>query len=399
MDYPKYAADIINRLEEHGYEAYIVGGSVRDLLLGKEPNDYDVTTSALPDTVLNIFSDLRCVPTGIIHGTVTVISQGQPIEVTTFRIDGDYLDQRHPEEVCFTEDIAKDLSRRDFTVNAMAYNTSHGVIDLFGGRNDLESKIIRAVGDPERRFSEDALRILRAFRFSAQLGFDIDGDTLRAAAAKKDGLSRIARERIASEFTRTICFNTPSTSLFLMIENGIFDFIMGGYIPSVSAVNALGKAPSAEHVRLGILLCELEKEKARDILLGLRLSNKLISLSLRIADGIRTPCGQSDAEARRFIGRTQELALDVLEAKRALSCLDADFDKKVRAELAAKHCTNGSELAVNGADLVKLGIRGREVGRTLEYLLSRVLEEPSLNERDTLLTLAKNRMENITEID
>ena len=171
MKYPRYVADVITRLEECGHEAYIVGGSVRDMLLSKAPNDYDVTTSARPTETLEIFKDMRTIPTGLKHGTVTVMSRGNPIEITTFRIDGEYLDSRRPESVSFTDDVTADLSRRDFTVNAMAYSEKRGLIDVFGGKNDLEKRIIRAVRDPKERFSEDALRIMRAFRFSSQLGF------------------------------------------------------------------------------------------------------------------------------------------------------------------------------------------------------------------------------------
>ena len=176
---PEYAESVLERLEQNGEEAYIVGGSLRDSLLGKAASDYDVATSALPERTLEIFSDYRVIATGLKHGTVTVMSDGKPIEVTTFRVDGGYSDSRHPDSVSFTRSIEEDVSRRDFTVNAMAYSQRRGLVDLFGGRDDLAKGIIRAVGDPERRFDEDALRIMRAFRFSAQLDFEIEEKSLR----------------------------------------------------------------------------------------------------------------------------------------------------------------------------------------------------------------------------
>ena len=174
MNIPEYVRVIIERLEAAGHEAYIVGGSLRDMLIGRAPSDFDVTTSALPEKTLALFSDMRAIPTGIEHGTITVLSDGFPIEVTTFRTDGEYLDSRHPESVSFTSDVCDDLSRRDFSMNAIAYNEKRGIVDPFCGREDINNKIIRAVGDPDTRMREDALRIMRALRFSAQLSFSIE---------------------------------------------------------------------------------------------------------------------------------------------------------------------------------------------------------------------------------
>ena len=393
MRYPEYVAKVINKLEENRFEAYIVGGSVRDMLLGKEPNDYDVTTSARPEKTLEIFSDMRTIPTGLKHGTVTVMSDGNPIEVTTFRVDGEYLDSRRPESVSFTSSISDDLSRRDFTVNAMAYSEKRGVIDLFGGREDLERQIIRAVGDPKKRFSEDALRIMRAFRFSSQLGFDIDKATLDGACEMREGLAKIAAERIAAEFIRTICTNTPHTSLELMAEKGIFEFITGGYIPKPEVLSALERSPRLAHIRLGIFLSDAEKEQARQILRGLKLSNKLVSDSLRISAGVSEQLAGTDADARRFIGKHGELSPDILDAASALGRLDEDFLERVNKAISEKSCATGGSLALNGGDLVKLGAKGREVGELLSYLLERVIEEPELNEKQALLAIARKHLD------
>ena len=237
--YPEYIADILSMLHNNGYEAYIVGGSVRDSLLGLAPNDFDITTSALPENIIEVFSDFKLVTTGLKHGTVTVIYDSKPIEITTFRVDGDYLDSRHPSEVYFTDSIVADLSRRDFTVNAMAYDDEHGVIDPFDGRRDLKIGMIRTVGEPERRFGEDALRIMRAFRFSAQLGFEICEETLVATRALKDGLSKVSRERIATEFIKLITSKDPLYAMTKMKEHGIFEYVLGTHIPGDEEIRAL----------------------------------------------------------------------------------------------------------------------------------------------------------------
>ena len=388
MEYPRYVADIITRLEECGHEAYIVGGSVRDMLLSKIPNDYDVTTSAKPEETLEVFKDMRTIPTGLKHGTVTVLSKGNPIEITTFRIDGEYLDSRRPESVLFTDDVTADLARRDFTVNAMAYSRKRGLIDVFGGKDDLEKRIIRAVRDPKERFSEDALRIMRAFRFSSQLGFEIEKNTLMAAKEMREGLSRIARERIAAEFIRTICNSTVDTTLKLMISTGVLDYVLGGYMPSNEVLSAMERSRPLPHVRLGILLSEADGDNAAKILRSLKLSNKLISDSKRISAELCQGLGKTEVDARRLIGRTGELAPDVLDAAMALGVTDASFERAVRESIAKNECVTIGSLALHGDDIIRLGARGREVGTILEGLLSRVLEDPSLNRKEALESLA-----------
>ena len=305
MQYPEYVAKVIDRLESRGFEAYIVGGSVRDTVIGRKPYDFDVTTSALPTETLEAFADFRTIPTGLKHGTVTVISEGKPIEVTTFRIDGEYTDSRHPDFVRFTDSITADLSRRDFTVNAMAYNEKRGLIDPFGGKQDIENRIIRAVGEPHKRFCEDALRIMRAFRFSAQLGFDIEKNTLLAARELSRGLENIARERISAEFLKLICAPEPTPVLELMVEHGALRYVFGEYTPSPHALGALSKTPSSERIRLGILMSDCSEEKAREILSSLRLSGKLTSNTLTIASKAAKPlcrggCGQLQRRICRF---------------------------------------------------------------------------------------------------
>lgn len=213
-------------LEENGHDAYIVGGCVRDRLLGKQPNDWDITTSALPDMVMQCFCNFKVIETGLKHGTVTVLINKMHIEITTFRVDGEYVDGRRPENVLFTSSIEHDLSRRDFTINAMAYNPQKGLVDNFGGINDLKSKIIKCVGNAVTRFEEDALRILRMFRFAAQLSFDIDQESLEAASQCRSMLEKISKERVSSELNKILLSDNPQKVLNLLVDYGIMELII-----------------------------------------------------------------------------------------------------------------------------------------------------------------------------
>ena len=219
---PETTEYIIEKIEKNGFEAFAVGGCIRDSLLGRVPNDWDIATSAKPEDIMNIFENT--VETGIEHGTVTVVIDKEPYEVTTYRIDGDYTDGRHPDSVEFTENIEEDLSRRDFTINAMAYNNSTGLVDVFGGRDDLENKVIRCVGDPRKRFEEDALRMMRGIRFSAQLGFSIENDTFKAIEEMSDLISAVSIERINVEFTKTLMSDTKKIMIYH--ESGILKNIL-----------------------------------------------------------------------------------------------------------------------------------------------------------------------------
>ena len=228
---PTYITTLMDRFACAGEEVYLVGGSLRDLMRGEIPHDYDLATSATPQKTASLFPDCRVIETGIRHGTVTVLFEGNPIEITTFRQDGDYLDGRHPTSVTYTDQICEDLARRDFTVNAMAYHPKVGLVDPFGGRSDLKNKVLRGVGDPHRRIAEDALRIMRAYRFSAQLGFTIEEDTALACQESRDKLSGIAKERIAAEFLRLLTSDAPGRTLEQMAEHGILPYVTGEYSP------------------------------------------------------------------------------------------------------------------------------------------------------------------------
>ena len=287
MKYPEHVKNCIELLEESGYSAYAVGGAVRDSLLGAEPSDWDVTTSARPQETLEVFKEFRTIPTGIKHGTITVlVNDGEkniPVEITTFRIDGEYRDSRHPESVEFSKDVRDDLSRRDFTVNAMAFNEKEGIIDAFGGKNDLKNRIIRAVGNPEKRFCEDALRILRAFRFSSQLGFEIEEKTFAAASNCAHLLKNIARERVGVEFKKLLSCAGASYSLDKMIECGVWQNLFDTPIPHpeiVSKISQLGNKTFA--TRLAVLIVEYSEREKEEFLTSLRLSNSEKRLVLRL---------------------------------------------------------------------------------------------------------------------
>ncbi len=386
MNYPEYVDNIISALEENGESAYIVGGSVRDMLIGKKPFDYDVTTSSLPERTAKIFSHMRVIETGIKHGTLTVISDSHPIEITTFRIDGSYSDMRHPDAVHFTDDICADLSRRDFTVNAIAYNKRAGLVDIFGGREDIERKLIRAVGDAKLRFSEDALRIMRAFRFSAQLGFDIENDTLRACGEMADGLIRVARERIGAEFLKLVTSPYPSPAISKMKELSVLPFVLGDYVPTDTCINSLPDMPNEDIARLGLLLSGADRDTAHKILTELRLSSKQLRGALAVCTGSHV-CVATAQDARRLFTLTGVYAPLAARASELLGISPKGAYDLVLREGNAPHKV--SDLKICGKNISALGASGKQIGKVLEALLFCVLENPGLNEHDTLIALAE----------
>lgn len=401
MKLPIYVKNCIDKIESAGFSAYAVGGAVRDSLLGKEPSDWDVTTSATPDKILRVFENYRTIPTGIKHGTVTVLfeSEGKniPIEVTTFRIDGEYKDSRHPESVDFSKDIRDDLSRRDFTVNAMAYNENDGIIDEFGGMTDIENRIIRAVGEPEKRFSEDALRILRAFRFSAQLGFEIEEKTLEGAQKCAHLLKNIARERIGAEFKRMISSQGVVYSLEAIIENGIWNELFEVSIPEKSIIARLQKLSNGcFETRLAVLLSGFGETEICDMLSSLRLSNDEKKLIIRLCrvKSFDPSSNSLEHNARLFLhyyGDILPLASEVLK----FYFDDTDtFLQAVEIESQKNRPLSISDLAVKGSDILPM-CQGdyKLVGLTLKMLLSRVLEKPELNEKEKLIEIAKKSLE------
>ena len=401
IDIPEYAAQIIRRIEDAGFEAYIVGGSVRDSLMGRPVHDYDLTTSAVPDEMLAIFSRPgdRVLPTGIKHGTVSVRGGDEWLEITTYRVDGSYSDGRHPDSVLFTRALADDLSRRDFTVNAMAYSDRSGIVDLFGGRDDIRRRVIRCVGDPELRFTEDALRILRAFRFAARLGFSIDADTLRAATELRGRLALIAAERKAAELCGLLAADDPAPTLRLMRACGVLGVILPDVIGRLDAAGdcfgAVSRVRADAAIRLGTLLRGVPREEVEACVKNLKFSNDDCKKTVAAAT-FPLPTDAGEASLRRFAGAYGPHADTVLAAaaahgERLPDGSDAaEARKKLAAVLASGAPLTLKSLAVNGNDLAAAGIaKGRETGRILAALLAEVLEDPSRNEREALLRRAE----------
>lgn len=399
MKHPTHVKNCIELLERSGYSAYAVGGAVRDSLLSKTPSDWDVTTSATPNEILSVFSDFRTIPTGIKHGTITVLFDEDniryPVEITTFRVDGEYKDSRHPESVSFSKSIGDDLSRRDFTVNAMAYNESDGIIDLFGGTTDLENKIIRAVGDPEKRFCEDALRILRAFRFAAQLEFEIEEKTLEGAIKCAPLLKNIARERISAELKRLLASSGALYSLQKIIDGGIWNEIFEISPPKYEQICAINLVPNGNFAtRLAILLANYTECEQEQTLNSLRLSNdeKKVVLRLCKVKNFKIQSENYSKWARHFLHLYDNIcadALDVYSVWAEKEKFDA-FKSIVWAERMQKRPLRVSDLAIKGDDLLPLCQDNRVlVGKTLNSLLSLVIDAPEFNEKSILIDKAK----------
>ena len=391
MKIPDHVKKILDRLADAGFDAYVVGGSLRDSLLGTEAHDWDVASSATPDEVIALFSnEMHVIPTGLKHGTVTVVSEGNPIEITTFRTDGEYVDCRRPESVTFSTRIEDDLSRRDFTVNAMAYNDRVGLVDLFSGRDDLERRIIRCVGDPEKRFSEDALRIMRAFRFSSQLGFEIEENTLFAAHSMKNGLKNIARERIGSEFLRLLSGVAAQDSLIKMGD--ILSIILPETLDT-QRFSRIDELPRDAILRLAFLLCSASEKSARGASHSLKLSSKqsqrLMKLCTQIDEDLLK--NLTESTARRILAAYREDTLAAMEIASHLYNIDTESIKILRRVVNENPPVTLDRLAINGSDLIREGIAtGRDVGTVLARLLDEVIENPERNDREILLGMAKN---------
>lgn len=388
ISYPATVADVLARLVAAGEEAYIVGGSLRDALLGLPAHDFDIATSALPEKTLRVFSDERVIETGLKHGTVTVILSGEPIEITTFRRDGDYTDGRHPDTVSFTDRITEDLSRRDFTVNAMAYHPDRGLVDPFGGQDDLASRTLRAVREPTLRFSEDALRILRAFRFAAQLGFSIEPATLAATAECREGLSRIARERVAVEFIRLCCSCDAERAIGLMQQTGVLPYVVGDFTPDARALSVMADMPATDTARLGIFFSYASPERISEILHGLRCSSRQIRGTLAVARGALMRV-TNEREATALRASVGEFAAEAVRASVLLGISPEGADTLVKNNRVP---TSIGELAVSGKDLMALGIRGQAIGQMLSYLLDMVMAEPAYNNKEALVALCEARL-------
>lgn len=438
MDMPKNVDIAINLLQSAGFEAYAVGGCVRDSLLGKTPNDWDITTSAKPEDMKSVFADFHCIDTGIKHGTVTVVIDGEPLEITTFRLDGEYEDNRHPKSVTFTSDLGADLGRRDFTVNAMAYSKMTGTVDLFGGQNDLKNGIIRCVGAPDRRFNEDALRILRALRFASALDFEIEEKTAQSLLKNRALLGNISEERIAKELLKLVCGKGAKRILtdFAPVLFEILPELQPMYKNShdnphhcydiyehtLIAVESIDPEPT---LRFAMLLHDCGKpavkkfdengvahfyghqrisaEISAQILARLKVSNKFRDeILFLVSNHDRWELYENTEKMPRYLSKFGlDGVLNLLKVMRADVLaqspeyryrLDqiADAEEIAKNLAAQKPCLSLSELQINGRTLMDIGIpQGRKLGAVLAQLLDEVIDGVTKNTQEALTTRAR----------
>ena len=445
IEIPKKAKYIIQTIMDAGYEAYVVGGCVRDSILGREPGDWDITTSAKPEQVKELFP--RTIDTGIAHGTVTVMVDREGFEVTTYRIDGKYEDSRHPKEVTFTPNLVEDLKRRDFTINAMAYNEEAGLVDIFGGMEDIDRKTIRCVGDAEARFGEDALRIMRAIRFSAQLGYSIEEETKEAIRTLAPNLRNISAERIQVELVKLMVSPHPDT-LRVAYELGVTEVILPEFDKAMETeqnhphhmynvgehtLQGLLHVQPEKILRLAVLFHDIGKpdtrttdehgidhfrghatvseEKTKAILKRLRFDNDTLSYVTRLVR-YHDYGNQQEPDlriVRRAIHKIGEDIFPLLFAvKKADILSQSTFRREEKLEnlekwqqlyqeiMDKKQCVSLKTLAVTGSDLISIGMKpGKELGEVLQWLLDQVLENPEYNRKEWLLSQAEKWSKNI----
>lgn len=387
------AAELLDTLHRAGYAAYVVGGCVRDSLLGLTPHDWDLCTSALPQQVMKLFGAQRCIPTGLQHGTVTVKQSGALYEITTFRTEGTYTDGRHPDEVHFVPDVREDLARRDLTINAMAYNEKEGLVDPFGGQADLQSGIVRAVGVPRQRFTEDALRILRLYRFAARFGFAIDPPTAQAAQELCAHLDCVSVERIEEELAKLLSAPAPAAYLDKKILLVILpELSLEALAAAKPVVDACPAGAENLPIRLAALLLSLGEDGIRRILRRLRCSNALIEeAAVLVREAVPGVPVSLNIYARRLLGKYNLCTVQRLAALGTALQPEHAADFAALSELAERLdadgvCCRVSQLAVNGRDLMAAGIpAGPGIRKVLEALLDGVIREEYPNERQALL--------------
>lgn len=434
---PKWVNYILDTLNEFGYESYIVGGCVRDSLLGRKPKDWDITTNSLPEEVIDIFTGLgyKVIETGLKHGTVTVIIDKEGFEITTYRVDGDYSDGRHPDNVTFTRNLKDDLSRRDFTINALAYNDKEGLIDYFNGVEDLRNKVIKCVGSPLCRYNEDSLRMIRCIRFASQLNFNIEELTKLHIKKLSKNISYLSKERIRDEICKILVSSYPEKGLLLLMELGLLSEI----IPELQECTGFNQynehhdkdifnhivyvvmnSEKELEIRLSALLHDIAKpqcftiddkgvghfyehsklsaDMSRDILTRLRFDNKTINTVCKLIYNHMTPTNLNIKSIKKLICRVEEdnvyklmnlmIADRLGMAKKYIMFSDIlILQGKITKILNEKQPLSVKEIDINGYDLMKLGYKGKEIGNKLNELLELVLENPELNHKEKLIEL------------
>lgn len=433
MQLPQDVLFILDTLNNSGFEAYVVGGCVRDSLIGKKPKDWDICTNAKPKDTMEVFKNYHIIPTGLQHGTITVMLNGEGYEITTYRVDGDYSDGRHPDKVSFTSNLSEDLSRRDFTINAMAYSEEEGIVDLYGGIKDLKAKEICCVGNPMERFNEDALRIMRAIRFSSVLGYKIEENTHNAMIKLYTNLDKIAKERINVEFSKMLCGKTP---MYLLDKYSlIFEYIIPEIKPMIGfnqnnpyhcldvwkhSLCVLSEIKDTNlSLRLAALFHDIGKpfcyteddgvghfyghadksvEITEKVLKNLKYSNDIIEEVLTLIKYHDVQISLSNKFIRRMLNKMDEnLFNELLELKKAdiIGQSEKDREKRLKEIEDLKlllsnfkfedECFSLKQLKINGNDLIKMGIKpGIKMGQILNELFEMVVEEKIKNEHDVL---------------
>ncbi len=412
IELPEDVKKIIGILTENGYEAYAVGGCIRDSILKRNPDDWDITTNALPEQVKELFH--RTVDTGIKHGTVTVLVGGNSYEVTTYRIDGEYEDCRHPKSVEFSTSLVEDLKRRDFTINAMAYNDKSGLRDEFGGISDIRKCMIRCVGNPEERFQEDALRMMRAVRFSAQIGFSIHRETLEAIKKLAPNIKKVSMERVQVELLKTMMSDRPET-VELFSQCGLLKHIL----PQIDNIlkspkktlvlKMLKNSDKTPVMRYGALLYYAGADGAYETLKTLKLDNYTVELVTKLIQYEAIPIKVNEVDVRQamhdlgvdFIPMLRNFKRNIYKSKeeamfipmgKNLTQIEAVY-KLYQQIVARGDCVLLKDLAVNGRDLINMGMKpGEEIGEMLNLLLRVVIENPIENDRQVLLALVEGKL-------
>lgn len=389
---------IINKIYENDYEAFIVGGCVRDSVIGIKPHDYDITTSASPKKIMEIFKEYKCIETGIDHGTVSVVIDNEIYEITTYRVEGEYKDHRRPEKVEFTSNLEEDLKRRDFTINAMAYNEKNGLIDIFGGKLDINKKIIKTVGNPEERFSEDGLRMIRAIRFASKLDFHIEENTLKAIYDNAHIIKNISLERITDEFSKIILSDNPQNLIYLF-KTRIFNYLNISTETDNKKIDKLFKKI--------IILNKIEKDLIKRLTIidymikELNINCKNICNELVYSKKIK----KTEKILLECINKIEVEKLDKINVKKILNKIDIDLFKiyldinkviydnekhfnkiiDILHEIEENNeCYTIKNLKINGNDIISLGYKNERIGQILNYLLVEVIENPEINEKNIL---------------
>ena len=438
MEIPNYVKSIMGKLEAYGYETYIVGGAIRNILLNKKPKDYDISTSATPDEIEEVFSDYKTIGIGKKFGTIVVSQREGDVEITTFRKEGNYIDGRRPEWISFSNNVIEDLSRRDFTINAMAYNVENGLFDPFGGKEDLEKRLIKTVGNAEERFEEDYLRILRAVRFSTEYKFSIEENTFKAGRKYAHNIINVSEERIREEFFKILLSDTPSNGIIILEKMGILNIILKELVDTIGfdQKNPNHEKELYEHIlcvldnvepilnlRLAALFHDIGKvhtqvldkegighyynhdkigaKMAEDILKRFKVPNELIrKTTILILEHMNHHNEFSEKGLKRLIRRVGEdeifnlFSLQKADIKCSNKSASIDHiigrEKKVKYILENKEVININQLNINGNDLIEMGFKeGKIIGETLNHLLDRVMEEPELNKKEILKDLAR----------